>query len=227
MAAPWEIAVFCHPYSVLRLQRARVGPMSPNLTMDTNLSVPRLLDYHSLWAISLDKYGISAVVLLANLVLATCIYFSPRQRLVSGIPFIGGASMGESVIGSASGVTPRRYSRRATSATTSTVAFYVPELKTAPVDKVDFPGTFVEMFEGKYTTFGSRSALHPRTFKTDLNKNLAGVMMELQDEVVDCFGEIFPDCSEEKWTEVTSCGCRHTHRHARLVPHIWQARAQP
>ncbi|KAL9576510.1 MAG: hypothetical protein Q9212_007036, partial [Teloschistes hypoglaucus] len=42
---------------------------------------------------------------------------------------------------------------------------YVEELKSAPVDKVDFVATFQEMFEGKYTTMGSRSTLHPRVVK--------------------------------------------------------------
>lgn len=52
---------------------------------------------------------------------------------------------------------------------------YLNDLKNAPVDKVDFVATFFEvaqMFEGRYTTMGSRSTLHPRTVRTQLNANL-------------------------------------------------------
>lgn len=49
---------------------------------------------------------------------------------------------------------------------------YVEELKTAPIHKVDFVATFQEMFEGKYTTMGSRSTLHPRVVKAQLNHHL-------------------------------------------------------
>ncbi|KAJ2997262.1 hypothetical protein NUW58_g694 [Xylaria curta] len=79
---------------------------------------------------------------------------------------------------------------------------YLEELKTAPVDEVDFVGTFIEMFEGKYTTFGSRSTLHPRTVKADLNQHLWEVMVGVQEEIPKCFDEIFPKCTGEEWTEV-------------------------
>lgn len=46
---------------------------------------------------------------------------------------------------------------------------YVEEVKTAPMDEVDFVATFFEMFEGRYTTMGSRSTLHPRTARNELN----------------------------------------------------------
>lgn len=67
---------------------------------------------------------------------------------------------------------------------------YLEELKTAPVEEVDFVATFIEvslrqvcrtimtwclrnqMFEGKYTTMGSRSTLHPRVVKAQLNHHL-------------------------------------------------------
>jgi hypothetical protein len=49
---------------------------------------------------------------------------------------------------------------------------YVEELKNAPVNEVDFVATFFEMFEGKYTTMGSRSTLHPRVAKHELNQNM-------------------------------------------------------
>lgn len=66
---------------------------------------------------------------------------------------------------------------------------YLDELKSAPVNEVDFVATFIEvrgdanvcprprlmatkMFEGKYTTMGSRSTLHPRVVRGQLNRNL-------------------------------------------------------
>lgn len=188
--------------------------------MNTALSIPRLLDFKDAWERSLDKYSTGALVLLTSFFLAIWLSFaSPRQRLAPGIPVIGGASKKDRI----------RNRERFRHESKSMLAegyfrnhvnggfFYVPsplgerlmlpvryleELKTAPIDKVDFVGTFIEMFEGKYTTFGSRSTLHPRTVKADLNQHLSDVMMELQEEIVDCFEEIFPACSEDEWTEV-------------------------
>lgn len=50
------------------------------------------------------------------------------------------------------------------------------------------------MFEGKYTTIGSRSTLHPRVVKAQLNHNLAAVMSPVQDEIKDAFEASFPLC---------------------------------
>ncbi|KAI3396499.1 hypothetical protein diail_12119 [Diaporthe ilicicola] len=77
---------------------------------------------------------------------------------------------------------------------------YLEELKTAPIDEVDFVATFIEMFEGKYTTMGSRSTLHPRVVKAQLNHHLADVMPSVQQEIVDSFADLFPAC--EEWTPV-------------------------
>ncbi|CAI0645609.1 unnamed protein product [Colletotrichum noveboracense] len=77
---------------------------------------------------------------------------------------------------------------------------YLEELKTAPIDHVDFVATFIEMFEGKYTTMGSRSTLHPRVVKAQLNHHLADVMPAVQREIVDAFSDTFPTCDE--WTPV-------------------------
>jgi hypothetical protein len=65
---------------------------------------------------------------------------------------------------------------------------YVEELKGAPIEDVDFVGAFFEventgvirvnqltrlkMFKGKYTTIGSRSQLHPRVTRLQLNQNI-------------------------------------------------------
>ncbi|KAL9082586.1 MAG: hypothetical protein Q9159_006307 [Coniocarpon cinnabarinum] len=49
---------------------------------------------------------------------------------------------------------------------------YVDELRSAWMDDVDFLGTFKEMFEGKYTTFGDRSQLHPTITRGPLTQNI-------------------------------------------------------
>ncbi|KAI1873506.1 hypothetical protein JX265_005128 [Neoarthrinium moseri] len=74
------------------------------------------------------------------------------------------------------------------------------ELKTAPIDHIDFVATFIEMFEGKYTTMGSRSTLHPRVVKAQLNHHLDEVMPAVQQEIIEAFHDVFPDC--EDWTPV-------------------------
>jgi len=56
------------------------------------------------------------------------------------------------------------------------------------------------MFEGKYTTMGSRSTLHPRVVKAQLNQYLPDVMPAVQEEIREAFLEEFPACDD--WTEV-------------------------
>ncbi|ORY66214.1 cytochrome P450 [Pseudomassariella vexata] len=75
---------------------------------------------------------------------------------------------------------------------------HLDELKTAPIDHVDFVATFIEMFEGKYTTMGSRSTLHPRVVKAQLNHHLGDVMPAVQEEIIDAFRDTFPSY----WTPV-------------------------
>ncbi|CCF41988.1 cytochrome P450 [Colletotrichum higginsianum] len=77
---------------------------------------------------------------------------------------------------------------------------YLEELKTAPIDHVDFVATFIEMFEGKYTTMGSRSTLHPRVVKGQLNHHLAEIMPAVQQEIRDAFCDVFPTCVD--WTPI-------------------------
>ncbi|KAH0426614.1 cytochrome p450 [Colletotrichum camelliae] len=77
---------------------------------------------------------------------------------------------------------------------------YLEDLKSAPVNEVDFVATFIEMFEGKYTTMGSRSTLHPRVVRGQLNRNLWTVMDHIQEEIKDAFEDSFPPCDD--WTEV-------------------------
>ncbi|KAI0179442.1 putative cytochrome P450 [Hypoxylon sp. FL1284] len=77
---------------------------------------------------------------------------------------------------------------------------YVEELKSAPVEDCDFVGTFFEMFEGRYTTMGDRSTLHPRVAKTQLNMSLGDILPSVREEIDDSFRAALPPCDE--WTEV-------------------------
>ncbi|KAI2463958.1 cytochrome P450 [Annulohypoxylon bovei var. microspora] len=194
--------------------------MSSNSMPYTALLTPRLFDDCVTWASSLDKNDVGSLSFIIILTAIIWNYFSPpKQRLVPGIPVIGGASSKERIRNRER----FRHDSRAMLAegyfcnNVNGGFFYVPsplgerlmlpvryleDLKTAPVDKVDFVGTFIEMFEGKHTGFGSRSTLHPRTVKGDLNQYLSDVMVGVQDEIVECFDKIFPKCSEEEWTEV-------------------------
>ncbi|KAI1409846.1 cytochrome P450 [Hypoxylon sp. FL1857] len=194
--------------------------MSSNSMLDTALLAPRLFNDVVAWASSLNKNEITSLLFIITVTLIIWNYFSaPKQRLVPGIPIIGGTSTKDRIRSrerfrhDSKAMLTEGYFRN----NVNGGFFYVPsplgerlmlpvryleDLKTAPIDKVDFVGTFIEMFEGKYTTFGSRSTLHPRTVKADLNQHLPDVMMSVQDEIVDCFDQIFPKCSEEEWTEV-------------------------
>lgn len=49
---------------------------------------------------------------------------------------------------------------------------YVDELRAGSIEELDFPGTFFEMFEGKYTTMGDRSQLHPHITRVNLTANI-------------------------------------------------------
>ncbi|OTB06304.1 hypothetical protein M426DRAFT_115142 [Hypoxylon sp. CI-4A] len=193
---------------------------SSNSTLGTAVLTPQQFDDWVAWTLSIGKNDLGSLLLVIPFILFTWRYVSsPKQRLIPGIPIIGGANSRDR--------TQNRERFRHDSQAMLAAGyfhnnvnggfFYVPsplgerlmlpvryleELKSAPMDKVDFVGTFIEMFEGKYTTFGSRSTLHPRTVKGDLNQHLPDVMMSVQDEIVGCFNEIFPKCSEEEWTEV-------------------------
>ncbi|OAQ58685.1 cytochrome P450 [Pochonia chlamydosporia 170] len=158
--------------------------------------------------------------LLSFAIVATIVglyYLLPRhkQRLVPGIPIIGGedeASIRKSRIRflhdgmqmllegyqlTKGGLyyVPSKLGERLMLPTR-----YLKELKSAPIHKVDFVATFIEMFEGKYTTMGSRSTLHPRVVRGQLNRNLWTVISDVQEEISDAFDDAFPACDD--WTEV-------------------------
>ena len=48
------------------------------------------------------------------------------------------------------------------------------------------------MFEGKYTTMGSRSTLHPRVAKQQLNHHLEEVLAPVYEEIQDAFDVHLP-----------------------------------
>ncbi|KAI0547233.1 putative cytochrome P450 [Xylaria curta] len=77
---------------------------------------------------------------------------------------------------------------------------YVEEIKAAPVEDVDFVATFYEMFEGKYTTMGSRSTLHPRVSRNELNQNMGSVLEPVLEEIQEAFLAHLPATND--WQKV-------------------------
>ena len=73
---------------------------------------------------------------------------------------------------------------------------YVEEMKTAPVNEVDFMGGFFEMFEHNFTGIGSRSTLHPRTAKQQLNQHMDEVLDPIEEEIRLTFEEKIPSCED-------------------------------
>ena len=71
-------------------------------------------------------------------------------------------------------------------------AKYVEELKTAPKHEIDFMGGFFEMFEHNFTGIGSRSTLHPRTAKLQLNQHMDEVIDPIEEEIRLTFEEMIP-----------------------------------
>ena len=53
---------------------------------------------------------------------------------------------------------------------------FMEELKSAPMNKVDFVGVVQEMFEGKHTGVGTRSRMVPGTLNSHLTPRLASIM---------------------------------------------------
>ncbi|KAI1289087.1 cytochrome P450 [Xylaria venustula] len=77
---------------------------------------------------------------------------------------------------------------------------YMEELKSAPMDKVDFVGTVHEVFEFDYTGVVHRSRTVPNTLISHLTPNLPNIMPEIQDELKVAINDEFPPCDD--WTEV-------------------------
>ncbi|PVI03624.1 putative cytochrome P450 [Periconia macrospinosa] len=81
---------------------------------------------------------------------------------------------------------------------------YVEELKNEPMEDVDFVGTFFEMFEGKYTTMGSRSQLHPRVTRLQLNQYMGSVLGPVREEITKALEYEVPPTDD--WSEVALAG---------------------
>ncbi|ATY60306.1 cytochrome P450 [Cordyceps militaris] len=144
-----------------------------------------------------------------------CAFRPVRQQLIAGIPIVGGSNKeaikksrirflndgmqmlleGYRMTNGGLYYVPSKLGERL-----MLPVKYLEELKSAPIDEVDFVATFIEMFEGKYTTMGSRSTLHPRCVRGQLNRNLWTVMDGIQEEIRDAFDAEFPACDD--WTEV-------------------------
>ncbi|KAL8948613.1 MAG: hypothetical protein Q9222_005208 [Ikaeria aurantiellina] len=141
--------------------------------------------------------------------------YSKRQRLAPGIPIVGVDKNGSVKAARQRFIPDARGLLREGYEMAKGGLFYVPsplgerlmlhpkyieELKSAPIDKVDFVATFQEMFEGKYTTMGSRSTLHPRVVKAQVNQHLGDLMPAIEEEILDSFEAVWPKCDD--WTEV-------------------------
>ncbi|OCL05915.1 putative cytochrome P450 [Glonium stellatum] len=80
---------------------------------------------------------------------------------------------------------------------------YIEELKNSPDDSVDFTGSFLEMFMGRYTTIGMRWHLHPGVVKKSLNSNLAAIMPSVEEEIYHAFETTLPPFNKNTdWTSV-------------------------
>ncbi|KAI0533246.1 cytochrome P450 [Xylaria digitata] len=77
---------------------------------------------------------------------------------------------------------------------------YMEELKSAPIDKVDFVGAVHEMFEYEYTGVVHRSRMIPSTLISHLTPRLPTIMPEVQDEMKVAINDELPSC--DNWTEV-------------------------
>ncbi|KAI0514717.1 cytochrome P450 monooxygenase [Xylaria bambusicola] len=77
---------------------------------------------------------------------------------------------------------------------------YMEELKSAPIQQVDFIGTVHEMFEYQYTGVVHPSRMVPSTLVSHLTPRLPSIMPEVQDEMKIAISEEFPPCDD--WTEV-------------------------
>ncbi|KAK9426645.1 putative Cytochrome P450 [Seiridium unicorne] len=185
-----------------------------NNTLSEASHMPLGLDL-SMWFT--PKYAISFIVLVVSLAGAAWkLTGKPTQRLVPGVYIVGGDSKNE--------IKKTREQFRYGSKdlifqgyekTGGTEPYYVPselgirmviptrfmeELKSAPMDKVDFVGIVQEMFEGKHTGVGTRSRMVPGTLNSHLTPNLGSIMPELQDEVRVAINDEFPAC--EDWTQL-------------------------
>ncbi|KAL9578497.1 MAG: hypothetical protein Q9203_007073, partial [Teloschistes exilis] len=161
-----------------------------SLTVTLYVQAQRALD---------DPFSLTSalIVVVFFLVSSSAIQsYNKRQRLIPGVPIVGIDERGsvkaarKRFVHDAKGLLQEGYEMAGGG------LFYVPsplgerlmlsreyaeELKSAPIDKVDFVATFQEMFEGKYTTMDD-------------------LMPAIEEEIQDSFEAIWPKCDD--WTEV-------------------------
>lgn len=186
-----------------------------NATLADASHIPVELD-PSTWLT--PKYGISFALIVTSLVGVAWMQLigKPTPKLVPGLYIVGGGSENE--------IKKTKEKFRFGSKdlivdgyrkTEGKDPYYVPselgvrmviparfmeELKSAPMNKVDFVGIVQEMFEGKHTGVGTRSRMVPGTLNSHLTPRLGSIMPEVQDEVRVAIGDEFPPCDD--WTEL-------------------------
>lgn len=178
-------------------------------------SVLELVSFPLFLDAPLSKHDLTRIVIcfliaVPPICLVILLFRKPKQQLIPHIPIIGGSSQEAIKLNRERFRTEAKQMLQEGYTLTNGGFFYIPsplgerlmiptkyleELKSAPVDHVDFVATFIEMFEGKYTTMGSRSTLHPRVVKAQLNHHLADVMPAVQQEIVDAVNDNFPECA--------------------------------
>lgn len=147
------------------------------------------------------KYGISFALLVTSLVGVAWLQLIGKKtpKLVPGLYIVGGSSKTEIE----NTKSKFRFSSKELifdgyRQTEGKEPYYVPseqgvrmviptrfmeELKSAPMDKVDFAGVVQEIFEGKHTGMGTRSRMVPGTLSSHLTPHLGSIMPEVQDEI--------------------------------------------
>lgn len=186
-----------------------------NTTLSGGTHTPLELD---LTAWFTPKYGISFVLLVTSLVRVAWLQLIGKKtpKLIPGLYIVGGGSKAEIKI------TKDKFRFGSKELifdgyrqTEGKDPYYVPselgvrmviptrfmdELKSAPMNKVDFVGVIREMFEGKHTGVGNRSRMLPGTLSSHITPHLGSIMPEVQDEVKVAIGDEFPPCDD--WTEL-------------------------
>ncbi|KAI1130841.1 cytochrome P450 monooxygenase [Nemania abortiva] len=162
------------------------------------------------------KYAVSFITVILGLAWVSWKQWGGKPKLIPGVYVVGGSSKSqimksrENFRVASKGMVLEGYER-----SSGNEFFYVPsragerlvmpshfieELKSAPMDKVDFIGIVRDLMEGDYTGIGHRSRLHPDTLKLGLTPKVSSMMPEVQDEVEAAFRDAFPPCDD--WTEI-------------------------
>ncbi|KAI3319188.1 hypothetical protein HD806DRAFT_525787 [Xylariaceae sp. AK1471] len=177
--------------------------MAVSLTPVLSSNPPAFVPFNS--SLLSIQYVVSFFAVVLSLACVSLKQWFWRRRLIPGIHVVGGSSRRE--------IMESREKFRV--ASREMVFYYVPsragerlviptkfieQLKSAPMDKVDFVGIVADVMEGTYTGVGGRSRLHPDTLKCGLTPKLSSMMLAVQEEVDFAFRTVLPEC--EIWTEI-------------------------